>query len=119
MWHQKYSLPCTKVIGFVACRFTSKILEIGAAESSWIDVKTIKSGKISAISIYVSEKQSIVYTSTCIESARIEKYHSYKQMYDNFSSRTWNEEDDDFDEQLKKGVWKIIFRSIRTYQKRA
>ena len=20
LWHQKYSLPCTKVIGFVACR---------------------------------------------------------------------------------------------------
>ena len=32
LWHQKYSLPCTKVIVFVACRFTSNILGIGAAE---------------------------------------------------------------------------------------
>ena len=28
---KKYSLPCTNVIGFVACRFTSKVLGIGAA----------------------------------------------------------------------------------------
>ena len=71
LWHQKYSLPCTKVLGFVACRVTSKVIGIGAAERSWGDVKTIKSGKRSVISSDVSEKQSIVYTSTCIESARI------------------------------------------------
>ena len=35
--------------------------------TSWGDVKTIKSGKISAISSDVSEKQIIVYTYTCIE----------------------------------------------------
>ena len=71
LWHQKYSLPFTKVIGFVACRFKSKVLGIGSAERSWGAVKTIKSGKISAISSDVSEKQSIVYASACIESARI------------------------------------------------
>ena len=31
LWHQKYSLPFTKVLGFVACRVTSKVLGIGAA----------------------------------------------------------------------------------------
>ena len=97
-WHQKYSLPFIKV-GFVACRVTSKVIGIGAAERSWDDVKTIKSGKISAIRSDVSEKQSIVYTSACIESARIEKYHSDKQLYDNCSSQTWNEEDDVIDHQ--------------------
>ena len=56
LWHQKYSLTFTKVLGFVACRVTSKVLGIGAAERSWGDVKTIKSGKISAISSDVSEK---------------------------------------------------------------
>ena len=35
LWHQKYSLPCTKVLGFVACRVTSNVLGIGAAERSW------------------------------------------------------------------------------------
>ena len=58
---------------FFACRVTSKVLGIGAAERCWGDVKTIKSGKIYAISSDVSEKQSIVYTSDCIESSRIEQ----------------------------------------------
>ena len=54
LWHQKYSLPCIKVIGFVACIVKSKVLGIGASESSWGDVKTIKYGKINAISSDVS-----------------------------------------------------------------
>ena len=108
-WHQKYSLPCTKVLCFVACRVTSKVLGVGAAERSWGDTKTIKSGKRSVISSDVSEKQSIVYTSACIESARIEQYHYEKQLDDNCSSRTWNEEVDDFDQQLEKwGVEKLF-----------
>ena len=56
LWHQKYSFPCNKVLGFVTCRVTSKVLVIGAAERSWGDVKTIKSGKIYAISSDVSQK---------------------------------------------------------------
>ena len=73
LWHQKYSLPFTKVLGFVACKVTSKVLGVGALESSWGDVKTIKYGKRYAISSGVSEKLSIVYTSACIESAMIEQ----------------------------------------------
>ena len=65
-WHQKYSLSCTKVLGFVACIVTSNVIVIGAAERSWGDVKTIRSGKRYAISSDVSEKQSNVYTSVCI-----------------------------------------------------
>ena len=34
LWNQKYSLPCTKVLGFVECRVTSKVIGIGAAENS-------------------------------------------------------------------------------------
>ena len=68
-WHQKYSLPCTKVLGLVGCRVTSKVIVIGAAERSWGGVKTIKSHKISTISSDVAEKKSIVYTYSCIESA--------------------------------------------------
>ena len=77
---KKYSLPFTKVLVFVALRVTSKVLGIGAAERSWGYVKTIKSGKGYAISSDVSEKQSIVYTSACVESARIEQYQSEKQL---------------------------------------
>ena len=98
-WHLKYPIPCTKVIGFVACRFTSKVFGIGASERSWGDFNTIKSSKISAIRRYVSEKHSIVYTSSYIESARIEKYHSDKNNHHHFLSHTWNEDYDDFDQQ--------------------
>ena len=42
LWHQKYSSPSTKVLGFVAYRFTSKVLGIGAVGSSWRNVKTVK-----------------------------------------------------------------------------
>ena len=80
LWHQKYSLPCTKVLGFFACRVASKVLGIGAVERSWSDTKTIKSGEISAISSDLSEKQSIIYTSACIESDIIEQYHSEKKL---------------------------------------
>ena len=44
----------------------------------------------------------IVYTSACIESARIEQHQSDKQLYENCSSHTWNKEDDAFDHQLDK-----------------
>ena len=47
LWYEKYSLPSTKVIGFVACRVTSKIIGIGYSECSCGDIKTIKSGEIS------------------------------------------------------------------------
>ena len=90
LWHQKYSLPCTKVLVFVACTFVSKVFGIGEAEHSWGDVKIIKPGKRSAIISDVSEKQIIVYTSACIESARNEQYHSEKQLNSNCSSNTWN-----------------------------
>ena len=75
-WHHKYSLPCTKVIGFVTCRVTSKVLCIGADQHSWGDVNTIKYDKISAIRSDVSQKQIIDYTYACIEAAIIEQYHS-------------------------------------------
>ena len=60
--HKKYSLPCTKVIGFLVWRVmvTSKVLGIGSAEIYWGDGKTIKSSKISAIRSDASEKQDTV-----------------------------------------------------------
>ena len=85
--------------------------------------KKIKPCKRYAISSDVSEKQSIVYTSACIESYRIEKYHYDKQLNENCSSHTWNEEDDEFDHQLdKSGVQQVfsehsepVKRKLRAY----
>ena len=44
LWYTKYSLSCTEVLPFVACRVISKILVIGVAERSCGDVETTKSG---------------------------------------------------------------------------
>ena len=60
-----------------------RFLELFQQGGYWGDVKTIKSWKISAIISDVSEKQSIVYIYACIELARIEQYHSDKQLDDN------------------------------------
>ena len=61
-----YYLPYTKLLGFVACRVTSKSIGIGSTGRSLGDVKTMKYGKRSDISSDVQEKQIIVYKSECI-----------------------------------------------------
>ena len=110
MWHQKYSFPCAKGLDFVSCIVILKVISIGADDCSWGDVKTNKSGKISAISIDVSEKYIIVYTSACIESARIEHNNSGKNIDDNYSSHTWKEDIDKFDQQIEKWGVKNYFQ---------
>ena len=73
------------------------------------DVKTIKSGKRSALGSDISEKQSIVYTSACIEEASIGRSLSHTDT-NNFShSHTWNDEYQAFDYQLYQwGVEKLF-----------
>ena len=95
-WYQKHSLSSTTVLGFVAYRVTSKILGIGSAERSWGDVKTIKSGKRSALGSDISEKHSIVYTSACIEEASIGRTLSHTDSNNGSHSHTWNDEDQAF-----------------------
>ncbi len=75
IWHEMYSLPYTHVLGFVACRVTSKCLGIGAGERSWSDMKMIKDGKRSNLSGDSLEKEAILYTSACLEEARICSEH--------------------------------------------
>ena len=94
---------------FDACRVTSNFPGIGAAENSWGDVKTIRFWKRYAISSDVAEKKSIVYTSACIKSDRIEQYHYEKQLNNNCSSNTWNEKYDAFYHQLDKWGMKRVF----------
>ena len=50
MSYHKYALTCTKVLRFLELTFPLKFLGIGSSENYWGDVKTIKSGKKSAIS---------------------------------------------------------------------
>ena len=58
MWHKKHSLRYTKILGRLACRVTSKILGIGAAERSWGDVKHLKTNKRSHLSSSRVKKQA-------------------------------------------------------------
>ena len=108
-WYHKYSLSYIKVLGFVACRVTSKILGISASEYFWGDVKTIKYGKISDIRSDVSDKKSIVYKSTCIESYRFGQTHSDWNLNECSTRHVWDDDNDMFDHQLEKwGLEKFI-----------
>ncbi len=69
--HMFHSLPYTQVLGFVACKVTSKRLVSGAAERSLSEVKMIKDGKRSKLSGDSLEKHAILYTSAHLEEARI------------------------------------------------
>ena len=100
IWHQKQSLPSTKAPGFVAYRVTSKVIGILSADRSWGDVKTIKSGKISAHGSDISSKQSILHTSVYIEETRIGRNLSPTDSKDGSHSHSWNDEDHAFDYQL-------------------
>ena len=69
LWHEKYSLPYTIVLGFVGCHVTSKLCGIGPAERSWDG--NIKTGKRSHMSGESTEKRSILYVSAKIQQSRI------------------------------------------------
>ncbi len=71
LWHEQYSLPYTKVLGFVACRVTSKVLGIGAAERSWGKLKDIKSGHRSHMGDESVEMRTILYTTARVNDARL------------------------------------------------
>jgi hypothetical protein len=59
LWHEKYSIPYTSVLGFVVCHVTSKLCGIGPAERSWGGVKQVKDGKRSHLSGKLTEKRTI------------------------------------------------------------
>ena len=73
LWHEKYSIPYTTVLGFVACRVTSKLCGIGPAERSWGAVKQIKTGQRSHLSGESTKKRTIIYVSSKVEQARIHR----------------------------------------------
>lgn len=73
LWHEKYSLPYTSVLGFVACRVTSKTLGIGPCERNWAAVKNIKTGKRVHLGGDSLEKRAVLYASALIHDARIKQ----------------------------------------------
>lgn len=99
LWHEKYSLPHTEVLGHVACRVTSKNLGIGAAERSWGGVKDIKFGKRSHLGTKNTEMQSILYTSARIQEARA-KQSALEQVDARGSDAMWGDDDEAFELEL-------------------
>ena len=97
---------------FCSLQGNSNILGIGSAERSWGDVKTIKSVKISALGSEISEKQSIVYTSACIEETSIGRTISQIDSKYGSHSHSWKDQEHAFDYQLYQwGVYKLFQNS--------
>ena len=94
---------------FCSLQGNFKILGIGSSERSWGDVKKIKSGKRSALGSDISGRQIIVYTSACIEEARIGKSVPHKDTNNGSHIHTCNDEDQAFNYQLDQwGVEKLF-----------
>ena len=94
---------------------TSIMLGIWSAERSWGDIITIKSGKRTDLGSEISEKQIILYTSDCIEKARIGRTPSHTDSKDGSHSHSWNDEYHAFDYQLYQwGVEKLFHNSDKT-----
>lgn len=69
------SIPYTKVLGYVACRTTSKRFGEGSAKKLWNDVKQIKDGKKPDLRYSSLEKCTILFSSTKPNEAQIKKSH--------------------------------------------
>ena len=111
IWHHKYSLPSNRVLGFVDCRLTSIIPWIGSAERSWGNVKTIISGKRSALGSEISDEHSIMYASTCIEEAMIGSNLSHTYSKNGSHSHSWNDEYHAYDYQLYQWGVERLFQN--------
>jgi hypothetical protein len=101
LWHEKYSLLYTVVLGFVGCHVTSKLCGIGPAERSWEGVKQIKDGVRSHLGRESTEKRSIIYVTTKIQEARM-RQHQMKKFDATEPDATFGDDNINFDLQLEK-----------------
>jgi hypothetical protein len=104
IWHERYSSSLTKVLGFVACRVTSKTLVIGTAERNWGGVKQLKTDKRSHLSMASVEKQAVIFGAASMEEERVKR-----QAAEKFDASTiddfWTNDDVEYDlGQTKFGV---------------
>ena len=61
VWHLYWLVNRSKVLGKLACLVLSKILGMGTAERNWKQVKRLKSGDHSNLSMPVTTKMTNVY----------------------------------------------------------
>ena len=78
LWHRRYS-DVTVTLGFVACRATGKTNGIGITERVWGGVKSVKQGKASHMNARNTKKRSVIYVSSLMDKARIERQHRIAQ----------------------------------------
>ena len=79
-WHDIYSVNSTKILGWVACRVTSKILGIGNAERAWGAVKQLKSGRCGQLSGPNTKKQATIFAKACIDEATLKRKTLLKML---------------------------------------
>jgi hypothetical protein len=101
LWHEKYSLPYTVVLGVVGCHVTSKLRGIGPAERSWGGVKQIKDGVRSHLGGESTEKRSVIYVTAKIQEARMCQ-HQIENLDATGPDATFGDNDINFDLQLEK-----------------
>ena len=102
-WHSHYShdRDDTRILGYIACRVTSKVIGMGAAERSWGDTKSIMTNQRLKMTSQKTEKLAIISTSTKLSNARIERQALEKA--DSEGKRAlWGDEDENFDLQLEQ-----------------
>ncbi len=75
IWLEMYSFHYTLFLGYVACRVTSKPLNIETDEMPWSDVKKIKNRKRSNLIGDSHEKHAILYTLAQLEEIRVCSNH--------------------------------------------
>ena len=113
LWHEKYSLDYTQVLGFVACRVCSKLCGIGPAERAWAAVKTIKRDKRSHLGGKSTEKRSVIYITAKQQEGRLNLEQNEKI---DAVGRTamFGDDDINFDLQLEK--WDVDSDALKEPQ---
>ena len=86
-WHLTWTVPRSTVLGKLACLVLSKILGIGSAERNWKQVKKLKSGDRSNLSMNVTSKITNVYG----QYQRMKARSRQEQM--SSVGKLWTEED--------------------------
>jgi len=113
LWHEKYSLGYTQVLGFVACRVCSKLCGIGPAERAWAAVKTIKTDKRSHLGGKSIEKRSVIYITAKQQEGRL-KLQQNEKIDAVGPTAMFGDDDINFDLQLEK--WDVDADALKEPQ---
>ena len=105
LWHKKFSLPYTLVLGYVGCCVTSKLCGIGPAKRSSGGVKQIKDAVRSHLGGESNEKSSVIDVTAKIQEASMCQ-HEMKMLDPTGADGMFGDDDIDlhfnFNLQLKK-----------------